>query len=177
MNEYKDRNAQILKLREELDQNRGKGVDIMTITVSELYNMCTDADYQIDFEKYLNSSGHKKNSPEIMTQVIESLILEFPQKPCVFTLTHYPVDRKLWQVIENGSRIRAVLQFMGYPRLGEPLKLSKPSTLFNLEGLTYSDLPTDLKMNFKRSRVPVILLETIELRYYYDEFYNDLYNL
>lgn len=103
------------------------------------------------------------------SRLIESLLLELPIPP-IFVIER---DDNVYELIDGLQRISSYLHFRGAlkdrPEGENALKLSECDVVKELNGFSYEDLPSALKIKLKRNfiRVEVIRKESDQrLRYY-----------
>ncbi len=167
-----------------------KGIRYETITFSlwELVSMHLSDPQEIqirpDFQRLFRWSREQQSS------FVESILLEIPIPPLFF----YETESGTWDLLDGLQRISTLIRFMGSKqevpsqaqgssgnesnwhydnenKLEVPLQLIEGEYLTSLKGFTFKSLPTQLQLNFKRSRLHIYVLKReTDSQYKYEIF-------
>jgi hypothetical protein len=160
-----DLSSEIKVMRSKLSFER------LHLTVSEIVNMCISDPQEIDIHRGRETQFTWNRSDQ--TNFIEKLLLGFPVREIFF------VERSegTWGILGGLEEICTLLKFLS-PRdrlfpgwekdnwnwnieannINYPLILTQGEFL-SLDGFTFQDLPVDIKMVFKRTRINCIFLK------------------
>ena len=146
-------------LSEQLNDQRRK-VDFNTydMSVKELISLVNEGDINIapDYQRQF------RWQPDRQSQLIESIFLGIPV-PSLFMATN---PDNTWEVIDGVQRLSSIINFaadadsIARATIGHnaPLKLEKLNKLSTFNGLTYSELPANLQLDFRMKPLKVITL-------------------
>ncbi|OFL22331.1 hypothetical protein HMPREF2780_02295 [Streptococcus sp. HMSC062B01] len=130
--------------------------DSYQMSIGELINLYRDDELDIhpEFQRVYRWSPFQK------TKLIESIMLNIPI-PSIFVSQN---DDGVWDVIDGVQRLSTIFEFVGVYRndLGElapQLILEKTDYLPSLKGICWEDLPKEQQIDFKRSRIDVIIVK------------------
>lgn len=152
-----------MTLKSEVDSKRREiSSDNLSMSIGELVNLYKDEELDIhpEFQRVFRWSDQQKS------RLIESLLLGIPLPPIYVAVNQEGV----WEVIDGVQRLSTIFEFMG--DLKGPLSEksdeigSKPALILEatkhlpkLEKVTFEKLDKTLKLEFKRTRLDVKILE------------------
>ena len=150
-------------LKEEIrEKSKTILTDAYQMSIGELINLYRDEELDIhpEFQRLFRWSEAQR------VRLIESILLGIPL-PSIFVGQR---DDGVWDVVDGVQRLSTIFQFVGVLKdengsKVSPLILHATKYLPSLEGVRWEDeedghqLPTDLKMNFKRSRIDVSIVK------------------
>ena len=148
-----------IELSEQLNEQRRK-VDFNTydISVKELISLVNDKAINIapDYQRQFRWPEERQS------QLIESIFLGIPV-PSLFMATN---SDNTWEVIDGVQRLSSIINFaadedsVARASIGhdKPLRLQNLNKLSAFNGLTYSELPTNLQLDFRMKPLKVITL-------------------
>jgi hypothetical protein len=120
------------------------------VSIGEIVNMYLNGELilQPAYQRSLVWTDEHKD------MLIESLLLRLPI-PSMFVATDKDGN---WEVVDGLQRLSTIIQFVGgnkqqYPKLGSNLKY-----ISSVSGLTFSDLPRSVQLDFKRNRLDFAVL-------------------
>lgn len=130
--------------------------DSYQMSIGELINLYRDNELDIhpEFQRVYRWSSFQK------TKLIESIMLNIPI-PSIFVSQN---DDGVWDVIDGVQRLSTIFEFVGdykndSGQLVPQLVLEKTDYLPSLEGICWRDLPKEQQIDFKRSRIDVIIVK------------------
>lgn len=152
-----------MSLKSEVDSKRREiSSDNLSMSVGELLNLYKDEELDIhpEFQRVFRWSMQQKS------RLIESLLLGIPLPPIYVAVN----DDGVWEVIDGVQRLSTIFEFMGELRgpesdssdqiVAKPaLVLESTKHLPALDGARYERLDKTLKLEFKRTRLDVKILE------------------
>ena len=156
-------------IEEAIDKKIGEvRTDAVDFSFGELISLYNSKEFFIspDFQRFFRWS-HEQRS-----RLIESILLELPI-PQIFVIEN---EDGIYELIDGLQRLSSVIQFV-QPELLEPpqdrpapeaLRLIGCDLIEELNGKTFSDLPTTLRLRIKRSPVRAVVIKrqsTSKLRY------------
>ena len=135
--------------KKELDREiRSTAVDF---SFGELLNLHGDKEIIIrpEYQRLFRWSNEQRS------RLIESILLGLPIPP-IFLIEN---EGGVLELIDGLQRTSSVLQFLDHEAIGEPkLVLGGCDILKSLNGLSYSDLPTVLRLKIKRSPIRATII-------------------
>ncbi len=140
-------------LLEEMEKERKNiKTDHYSMSIGELINLYKDKDLNLNpaFQRLFRWNDEQK------TKFIESIILGIPI-PQIFV--SQKADGK-WDIVDGVQRVSTLLQLTGELPEHKPLVMTSTKYLPHLEGLTFEDLPIDIKRIFKRGKIGVNIILT-----------------
>lgn len=146
-----------MAIEEEIAKNRQSiRTDGYAMSIGEILNLYKDKEIRIrpEFQRIFRWPIEKQS------RLIESLLLDIPLPPIFVSQS----DDAIWEVVDGLQRLSTILKFTGDLRDEETGKVEEPSTLTrtkyipSLEGVTYSNLPQAVKIQFKRARLDFRIL-------------------
>lgn len=150
--------VKLLLIQEEISNNRQNiRTDGYSLSISEIVNLYRDDEIRIrpEFQRLFRWPIEKQS------RLIESILLDIPL-PSIFVAQ---APDGVWEVVDGLQRISTILKFMGelrceddQSRKVDPERLTRTKYIPSLDGISYSDLPKDVQLQFKRSRVDVRIL-------------------
>jgi hypothetical protein len=175
-------------LLDQVKQHR-KGIkhETLTFSLAELVNMYERTPKEIviqpDFQRLFRWTREQQSN------FIESLILEIPIPPLFF----YENAEGIWDLLDGLQRFSTIIRFLHAGEvpaehqgvaanenewhyehqndLAAPLQLLPGDYLTNLEGFSFSTLPTQLQLNLKRARLHIYVLKReTDAMYKYEVF-------
>jgi hypothetical protein len=175
-------------LLDQVKQHR-KGIkhETLTFSLAELVNMYERTPREIviqpDFQRLFRWTREQQSN------FIESLILEIPIPPLFF----YENAEGIWDLLDGLQRFSTIIRFLHAGEvpaehqgvaanenewhyehqndLSAPLQLLPGDYLTNLEGFSFSTLPTQLQLNLKRARLHIYVLKReTDAMYKYEVF-------
>jgi hypothetical protein len=152
-----------MSLKNEVDSKRREiSSDNLSMSIGELVNLYKDDELDIhpEFQRVFRWSIQQKS------RLIESLLLGIPLPPIYVAVN----EAGVWEVIDGVQRLSTIFEFMGELRgpaseesddivLKRPLVLEGTKHLPNLERVVFEKLDKTLKLEFKRTRLDVKILE------------------
>ena len=152
-----------MSLKTEVDSKRREiSSDNLSMSVGELLNLYKDQELDIhpEFQRVFRWSAQQKS------RLIESLLLGIPLPPIYVAVN----DEGVWEVIDGVQRLSTIFEFMGELKgpaseisdkivIKPPLVLEATKHLPTLAGAKYDFLDNTLKLEFKRTRLDVKILE------------------
>lgn len=152
-----------MSLKAEVDSKRREiSSDNLSMSIGELVNLYKDEELDIhpEFQRVFRWSAQQKS------RLIESLLLGIPLPPIYVAVN----ESGVWEVIDGVQRLSTIFEFMGDLKGPEsetsdaivrkpPLMLEATKHLPNLEGVTFEGIDNTLKLEFKRTRLDVKILE------------------
>lgn len=148
---------QLSSLKKEINEKSSQIYrDSYQMSIGELINLYRDEELDIhpEFQRVFRWTDFQK------TKLIESIMLNIPI-PSIFVSQN---DEGIWDVIDGVQRLSTIFEFVGEfkndeEQLEPPLVLGKTDYLPSLEGVSWKDLPKDQQIDFKRSRIDVIIVK------------------
>lgn len=146
-----------MTLVEEINVNRQSiRSDGYAMSIGEILNLYKDHEIKIrpEFQRLFRWPIEKQ------ARLIESILLDIPL-PNVFVAQ---TEDGVWEVVDGLQRLSTILLFVGELRdektgqLREPSTLVKTKYLPSLEGMTYAQLPQQVKLQLKRARLDFRIL-------------------
>ncbi|HEM5995490.1 TPA: DUF262 domain-containing protein [Streptococcus suis] len=141
-NEIKEKSSQIYR-------------DSYQMSIGELINLYRDEELDIhpEFQRVFRWSNFQK------TKLIESIMLNIPI-PSIFVSQN---DEGIWDVIDGVQRLSTIFEFVGEFKNDEgknvlPLVLEKTDYLPSFKNMSWNDFTKDQQIDFKRSRIDVIIV-------------------
>ena len=132
------------------------------MSIGELMNLYQDGEIDIhpEFQRFFRWTEYQK------TRLIESIVLNIPIPP-IFVSQR---EDGVWDVIDGVQRLSTIFEFVGILKDGNgeiatPTVLQATDYLPSFEGMKWVDeeeknsFATGLKINFKRSRIDVIIVK------------------
>lgn len=152
-----------MSLKSEVDSKRREiSSDNLSMSIGELVNLYKDSELDIhpEFQRVFRWSNQQKS------RLIESLLLGIPLPPIYVAVN----EAGVWEVIDGVQRLSTIFEFMGElqgPASDDsdeivakpPLTLEATKHLPKLTGVTFERLDKTLKLEFKRTRLDVKILE------------------
>lgn len=137
------------------DERRTVGFDSYDITVKQLVDMVVERQIHVspDYQrKFVWDNGRQ-------SQLIESIFLGIPI-PSLFMATN---EDSTWEVIDGLQRLTTLLNFVNpqnRPGQGpdQPLRLRSLEKVPSLNGSTFEDLPSSLKLSFLTRPIRITVL-------------------
>lgn len=152
-----------MSIKSEVDSKRREiSSENLSMSVGEVLNLYRDNELDIhpEFQRVF------RWVPQQKSRLIESLLLGIPLPPIYVAVN----EDGIWEVIDGVQRLSTIFEFMG--ELSGPksetddevvLKphfiLEATKHLPSLKGATYAELDQTLKLEFKRTRLDVKILE------------------
>ncbi len=152
-----------MSLKTEVDLKRREiSSDNLSMSVGELLNLYKEGELDIhpEFQRVFRWSDHQKS------RLIESLLLGIPLPPIYVAVN----ESGVWEVIDGVQRLSTIFEFMG--DLKGPASetsdalVAKPALILEgtkhlpaLDSVRYEKLDSTLKLEFKRTRLDVKVLE------------------
>lgn len=136
-------------------------VSALDLSLGEIISLYTSGELIIspDFQRYFRWSDEKRS------RLIESILLKLPI-PQIFLMEN---PDGVLELIDGLQRVSSVIQFIDPKLLKlDPLVLEGCDLIKELNDLTFSELPTTLRLNFKRTPVRAVVIgrqSTTTLRY------------
>ena len=158
-------------LQKQLDEQRRRvDVDNFDVTVRELVRMAAEG----ELERAPAYQRKFRWTPEDESKLIESLLLGLPV-PSLFVATN---SNATWEVVDGLQRLSTLLHFIAEPLVllqtigkSEPLVLEGLEKVPLLNGLSYADLPTPIRLTIsKRSLRVTALSDKSDLKARFDMF-------
>ena len=129
--------------------------DSYQMSIGELINLYRDEELDIhpEFQRVFRWSSFQK------TKLIESIMLNIPI-PSIFVSQN---DEGVWDVIDGVQRLSTIFEFVGEFKDDEgnivpPLVLEKTDYLPSLDKMSWGNFTKDQQIDFKRSRIDVIIV-------------------
>lgn len=152
-----------MSLKAEVDSKRREiSSDNLSMSIGELANLFKDEELDIhpEFQRVFRWSAQQKS------RLIESLLLGIPLPPIYVAVN----DAGVWEVIDGVQRLSTIFEFMGELKgpasetsdevvIKPALRLEGTKHLPKLQGVLYEKLDNTLKLEFKRTRLDVKILE------------------
>ena len=177
------------RLRNEIDEHRQNiKHETLSMSVAELIRLHQDDPKEINIKPEYQRLFRWTRKQQ--SDFIESLILDIPVPPLFF----FENRLGIWELIDGLQRYSTMLKFMGHKEdvppshrgpdnntdewhfknqnnTDTPSQLMEVEYLKSLKGISFSRLPTQLKLNLKRRRLEVYILkrETSD-KYKYEVF-------
>lgn len=158
------------RILDEVDENRQNiRSDNYSMSIGEIINLYEDDEIVIEpaFQRIFRWPIEKQS------RLIESLLIGIPLPP-IFVSQQ---ENGVWEVVDGLQRLSTILQFFGILKDSESNEVKKASRLVatrylpSLEGMTRENLPKQLQLQLKRTRLDVqILLKESSGRTKYDLF-------
>ncbi|WP_320202359.1 DUF262 domain-containing protein [Agrobacterium rosae] len=126
--------------------------DAVDFSFGELLNLHRDEEIIIrpEYQRLFRWSNEQRS------RLIESVLLRLPIPP-IFLVEN---DDNVLELIDGLQRTSSVLQFLDHKAIGEPeLLLSGCDILPTLNGVTFNDLSTSLKLKIKRTPIRAIIIK------------------
>ena len=149
-----------LATRTDLDEQVEEGrqqirADCYSMSVGELASLYEERELEIQpkFQRFFRWTVDQK------TRLVESILLGIPL-PQVFVS---PRNDGVWEVVNGLQRLSTLFEFMGKLRgengtTREPLCLTQAKYLPALDGIRWTDLSHPLRIDFRRAKVNVSIL-------------------
>ena len=122
----------------------------MELSLSELATMYVEGDFKIpeEFENLFRWDNYQK------TRLIESVLIGLPM-PSIFVIEDY---KGRWELIDGFQRLFTIFSFLGQIKNCNTWKLEKGDLLKEIDGLSYDELPINVKNLIRRyvCRVEII---------------------
>ena len=151
--------AQQQNLVAQINESRHNYItDGYTMSIGELASMYRDGEFDINS----NAINTFYWTPQQRSRLIESVLIGMPL-PSIFV---YQNENGVWELIDGLQRISTIFEFLGElkneknEKVIAP-KLLKTHILTSLDGMTWLELPPDLKLNFKRSKIEVKIIKNL----------------
>lgn len=152
-----------MSLQQEIDSRTSKIYrDAYQMSIGELLNLYQDGEIDIhpEFQRVFRWTGYQK------TRLIESIMLNIPIPP-IFVSQR---EDGVWDVIDGVQRLSTIFEFVGILKdeKGEvvnPMVLQATEYLPSFRGMKWADdrseasFTTEQKINFKRSRIDIIIVK------------------
>jgi len=130
--------------------------DGYTMSIGEINSMYKDGELIInpDFQRAFRWSLKQQS------KLIESILIGVPL-PSIFV---YQNKEGKWEVVDGVQRLSTIIQFIGDLRNEaneklEPTVLEETKLLSALKGMTWENIPNELQLDFKRSRLEVKIIK------------------
>jgi Protein of unknown function DUF262 len=133
--------------------------DGYTMSIGEIINLYKDGELiiDLDFQRAFRWSIVQQ------TKLIESILIGVPL-PSIFV---YQNKDGAWEVVDGVQRLSTILQFVGVLANKDsskdedvkPTVLEKTKNLPCLENMTWKELPIELQLDFKRTRIEVKIIK------------------
>lgn len=144
------------KLREEIKEKSSQIYrDSYQMSIGELINLYRDGELDIhpEFQRVFRWSSFQK------TKLIESIMLNIPI-PSIFVSQN---EKGIWDVIDGVQRLSTIFEFVGEFVDDEnnsvpQLVLEKTDYLPSLNNMSWDSFTKDQQIDFKRSRIDVIIV-------------------
>lgn len=144
-------------LREEIETRKKEyKTDSYSMSIGELVNLYRDEEIIInpEFQRLFRWDIFQK------TSLIESILLGIPIPP-IFV---YQTEDGKWELVDGLQRVSTLLEFMGMLKeddgnLYEPSQLVATEQLSQLKGITWRELPQDVRLEIKRARITVEIIK------------------
>ena len=145
------------KLKEEITSKSSQIFrDSYQMSIGELINLYRDEELEIhpEFQRVFRWNEYQK------TKLIESIMLNIPI-PSIFVSQN---ELGIWDVIDGVQRLSTIFEFVGVYKddsgeIQEGFTLERTDYLPSFEGMTWQGLSSDQKIDFKRSRIDVIIVK------------------
>lgn len=153
----------MMNLKKEVDSKRREiSSDNLSMSIGEVLNLYKDGELDIhpEFQRVFRWNGQQKS------RLVESLLLGIPLPPIYVAVNEHGI----WEVIDGVQRLSTIFEFMG--DLKGPLSENddsiqeKPAFILEgtkhlplLQGIKYIDLDQTLKLEFKRTRLDIKILQ------------------
>ena len=136
-------------LTEIRDERRSVGFDSYDITVKQLTDMVSEGQINIspDYQRKFVWDAVRQS------HLVESIFLGIPI-PSLFMATN---DDATWEVIDGLQRLTTLMNFAN-PAGKPPLRLKGMEKVPSLNGATFEDLPSNLKLSFLTRPVRITVL-------------------
>ncbi len=143
-------------LDEQVEEGRRQiRADGYAMSLGELASLYDERELEIQprFQRFFRWTIDQK------TRLVESILLGIPL-PQVFVSQR---DDGVWEVVDGLQRLSALFEFMGKlrkegPTLAEPLQLTEAKYPPALDGVRWTDLSHPLRIDFRRAKVNVSIL-------------------
>ena len=130
--------------------------DAYQMSIGEMINLYRDGELDIhpEFQRVFRWKSYQK------TKLIESIMLNIPI-PSIFVSQD---EEGVWDVIDGVQRLSTIFEFVGEFKddegnQTEPLKLEGTDYLPHFEGMTWRTFTKQQQIDFKRSRIDVIIVK------------------
>lgn len=152
-----------MNLKREVDSKRREiSSDNLSMSIGEVLNLYKDDELDIhpEFQRVFRWTIQQKS------RLVESLLLGIPLPPIYVAVN----ENGVWEVIDGVQRLSTIFEFMGELKgpasetddsikLKPALVLEATKHLPSLRGVKYVDLDQTLKLEFKRTRLDIKILE------------------
>ena len=143
-------------LHEQVEEGRREiRADSYSMSLGELASLYEERELEIQprFQRFFRWTVDQK------TRLVESILLGIPL-PQVFVS---PRNDGVWEVVNGLQRLSTLFEFMGKLRgengtAREPLRLTRAKYLPALDGIRWTDLSHPLRIDFRRAKVNVSIL-------------------
>lgn len=152
----KDIQQQLELLKKEINEVKyDVYIDSYPISLMELYTLYKEGDINLktEYQRVFKWTNGQK------TRLIESLFLGLPIPPLFF----YQDENALWEVVDGVQRLSTVFEFFGILKNEEGknnpyLKLEEGPKIKNFDGLTFEDFTEEMKREFKKLRLDLVII-------------------
>lgn len=151
----------MLQRQQLAEQRRKVDFDTYDVTVEELVRRVEGNRIEISpvYQRQFRWD-HSRQS-----RLVESLMLGIPVPPLFMATNLIPDQKNQWEVVDGLQRLLTLVNFTGDEKAREAarlkdksLRLTQLDKLTSLEGLTFSELPEDIRTSLEDRPVKVIVL-------------------
>lgn len=145
-----------LLIKQIIEKKQEYRTDSYPMSLGEIINLYRDQELIInpDFQRYFRWTNRQRS------RLIESILLGIPI-PSIFV---YQTNDGKWEIVDGLQRVSTILEFTGELRDKTnnklpPLKLEGIENLNKLNDLTWKTLPDSLRLDFKRSKFKIEIIQ------------------